>query len=70
MANYQITAPDGTKYQVTAPDSATQDEVMAHVQAQHQAPAQPPQEPSLLSKAADMASNVTGAALFPGATAL
>lgn len=36
MANYQITSPDGTKYQVTAPDSATQDEVMARVQAQHQ----------------------------------
>lgn len=35
MANYNITAPDGTKYQVTAPDDATQDQVMAYVQQQH-----------------------------------
>jgi hypothetical protein len=35
MANYQITAPDGTKYQITAPDSATQDQVLAYAQQQH-----------------------------------
>lgn len=71
MANYQITAPDGTKYQVTAPDSATQDEVMARVQAQHQATQTTPQpDPSLLSKAADFANSAVGMTMFPGASAL
>lgn len=35
MANYQITAPDGTKYQITAPDSASQADVLAYAQSQH-----------------------------------
>lgn len=35
MAQYNVTAPDGTKYQVTAPDDATQEQVMAYVQQQH-----------------------------------
>src|SRR5690242_198840 len=35
MANYQITAPDGTKYQITAPDDATQEQVLAYAQSQH-----------------------------------
>lgn len=42
MADYRITTPDGKVFNVTAPDTATQDEVMAHVQAsQKQAVANP-----------------------------
>lgn len=50
MAQYSITAPDGSNYQVTAPDNATQDQVMAYVQQQHApaptAPAAVPAAPS------------------------
>lgn len=41
MANYEISAPDGTKYQITAPDNASQDQVLAYAQQQHVASAQP-----------------------------
>src|SRR5262245_3948750 len=33
MAKYRLTGPDGSKYDVTAPDDATEDDVMAHFQA-------------------------------------
>lgn len=43
MADYRITTPDGAVYQVTAPDSASQDEVLARVKAEHaKAPAASP----------------------------
>lgn len=35
MADYQITAPDGTAYQVTAPDGTSQADVLNMVQQQH-----------------------------------
>jgi hypothetical protein len=45
MPKYRITSPDGRTFDVTAPDGATQDQVMAYVQAQHaQAPKQTPAE--------------------------
>jgi hypothetical protein len=39
MAQYNVTAPDGSKYQITAPDDATNDQVQAYVQANYQHPA-------------------------------
>jgi hypothetical protein len=42
MPQYQITSPSGQKYRVTAPEGATQEEVLARVQAQESAaPAAP-----------------------------
>lgn len=35
MPTYEITSPEGRKFQVTAPDGATQEQVMAYVQAQN-----------------------------------
>ena len=65
MATYNVTAPDGTKYQVTAPDDATQDQVMAYVQAQHGQSSQTaqPQSPADLNAAywkADAAGDEAG----------
>lgn len=51
MAQYDITAPDGTHYQVTAPDDATQAQVMAYVQSQHVAPTAPPAAPNARASA-------------------
>lgn len=70
MANYNITAPDGTKYQVTAPDDASQADVMARVQAQHQPTQVAPEEPSLLSKLASGANAAVSATMFPGTSAI
>lgn len=39
MAQFLITAPDGTKYQVTGPEGATEQDALAQVQAQHATPA-------------------------------
>lgn len=39
MAQYNVTAPDGSKYQITAPDDATPDQVQAYAQANYQHPA-------------------------------
>lgn len=36
MAVYHVTAPDGTSYEVTGPDGASEADVLAHVQSQHQ----------------------------------
>ncbi len=36
MPDYQITGPDGATYHVTAPEGASQSDVMAYVQSQHQ----------------------------------
>lgn len=41
MTAYSITAPDGTIYDVEAPEGATQEQVLAHVQSQHQGAQQP-----------------------------
>lgn len=46
MANFEITAPDGTKYHVTGPEGATEQDALAQVQAQHAAPAAPVADPS------------------------
>lgn len=35
---FQITAPDGTQYQVQGPDGATEEQALAQVRAQHEAP--------------------------------
>ena len=38
MPAYKVTAPDGKTYTVNAPDGASQDDVMAYVQANYQHP--------------------------------
>ena len=38
MPAYKVTAPDGKSYTVNAPDGASQDDVMAYVQANYQHP--------------------------------
>lgn len=48
MAKYVITAPDGEEYEVTAPEGASQEEVLAYVQANYkpkQAAAKPSEKP-------------------------
>lgn len=36
MPDYNVTAPDGKSYRVTAPEGATQDQIIAYAQAQHE----------------------------------
>lgn len=45
MPNYVITGPDGAQYRVTAPEGATEQDVMARVQAQIQQPKAEPSDP-------------------------
>lgn len=40
MATYHVTSPEGHTYEVNGPDGASQDEVLAQVMAQHNAPQQ------------------------------
>jgi hypothetical protein len=40
MAQYNVTAPDGSVYKYTVPDDVTQDQVLAHAQENHPAPQQ------------------------------
>lgn len=51
MATYHVTAPTGETYEVTGPDGATNDQVLAQVQAQHAQPASTsaPQQSGALS---------------------
>lgn len=41
MAKYRITGPDGGTYEITAPDDATEDQVLAYAQSQHQQASKP-----------------------------
>lgn len=43
MPKYVITAPDGSRYEVTAPDGASEQDVLAYFQSQHQKPSVSPE---------------------------
>lgn len=57
---FQITAPDGTQYQVQGPDGATEEQALAQVRSQHEAP---PENGGILKNAvAGSTSTITGLA--------